>query len=100
MIFRDQDIGETFIVTQQNVVTRLQFLDQVGFKQQGFGFGVGGDNFHPHRLGHHAGNAQRQAGNMGVAGHPFFQVLGLAHIQDAFLLVDHAINTRNARHRF
>ena len=37
-----QNVGKAFVVAEQHVVAGGQALDQVGFEQQRFGFGMGG----------------------------------------------------------
>ena len=100
VILGDQDVWEAFVIAQQDVVARFELLDQVGFKKERLGLGMSGDDFHPHRLGHHAGNADRQLHDAGIGHHAFLEVFGLADIKNAVLVIDHAIDTSRARHGF
>ncbi len=100
MIFGDQDIGKAFVIPQKNVVTRLELLDQVGFKKKGFGLGMGGDDFHPDRLRDHTGNPDRQLHDAGIGHHALFKVLGLADIKNPVLVIEHPVNARCTRHGF
>ena len=99
MILSEEDVGERFVVAQDDVVVRLELLDQVRFEQQRFDFGVGGDDLHRRGLGDHGVDALAMACGPGVACDPFLEILRLADVEDLTVLIQHAINTRRRRHR-
>ncbi|VVN29392.1 hypothetical protein PS681_04755 [Pseudomonas fluorescens] len=89
-------VGIGFVVAQQDVVRRPPLFDQRLFKQQRFGF-VGGDGrFDLRNATHQRCGFRRQTGFAKVAGQAFFQIFGLAHVQQACIAVEHAIDARAA----
>ena len=62
----DQDIGEALVIAQQNVVARLQLLDQVLFQQQRLGFRARGQEHHLGRFADHPGDPRAVARGFGV----------------------------------
>ena len=97
VIAGDQDVGEGFVVAQQDVVARRQPFDQIGLEQQRLGLRVGGHELHGARLRHHAADAHRLARQIGVARHPFFQVFRFAHIERLAGGIQHAVDARRRR---
>jgi len=97
MVVGDQDVGEGLVVAQQHVETRAQTLDQVGFQEQGFGFGMRAHELHACRLRDHAGNAVRLTGQSGVADDPFLEAAGLADIKHVTVGVEHAVDAGRIR---
>ena len=78
---RQKDKRVTLIVAQQNVIARLEGLDQIVFKQQRFVFGVRHGYVHrrhalQHRLGAGAVRAAQE-----VACNPLAQITRLAYVQ-------------------
>ena len=98
MILGQNQPGIGLVVAQHDVEARLQLLDQVGFQQQRFGFGVGGDDFHRHGFRHHAAQTFRQAADLGVGMDPAFQAARLADVQRVALRIQHAIDPRVGGH--
>jgi len=71
------------------------FLDQRGLKNQGLFLGAGDQGVHGMDMGKHdRGFILRRFGDSGVGGEPFPQILGLAHIENTRLGIEHEINTR------
>ena len=94
MILAQQDVGKALVVAIADIVARLQPLDQVGFQQQRFGLGRGGDEQHLRRLGDHARDAVGVAGRLGIGRDALLQALGLADIEHVALGIQHAIDAR------
>ncbi len=92
MIFGEHDPGVGFIVAQDDVEARLEFFDQIGFEQQGFGFGVGGDDFEAAGFADHAAQALGQAGDLRVGGDAFFQAAGFADIEGVAFGIEHPVD--------
>ena len=81
----DFQIGVTFVVAKQNVVARLEGLDEVVFQQQGLGLGAHHRGFQTCNLADHMADTRAAMAFLKVAADPFFKVVGLAHIQDLSL---------------
>ena len=92
VVGRDQDVGKRLVVAQQHVEARPQPLDQIGFQQQRFGLGLGGDEFHRHRARDHAHDAAVVPGRPRIGGDPLLDVLRLADVEHLALRIDHAID--------
>jgi hypothetical protein len=58
---RDQDVREALVVAQQDVVARLQLLDQVLFKKQRLQFRPRGQEHHRGGLEDHPGDTTGMA---------------------------------------
>ena len=86
------------VVPQHDVEPGLQPLDEVRLQQQRLGLGVGGDDLHAGRLGHHPPQPLRQAANMGVARHPLLEAARLADIERVALSIEHTIHAGAERH--
>ena len=93
----NQDVGKRFVVAQQHIEARPQPLDQVGFEQQRFGLGPGGDEFDIRGRGDHAHDARVVAGRPRIGDDALFDVLGLADIEHVALRIDHAIDAGRRR---
>ena len=93
MVAGEQDRRKRFVVAQQNVVARLEALDQVRLEQERLGLGVGDDKFHRRRLRHYTARAHRLARQPRVAGDPLLQAFCLAHVEDFAAGVDHPIDS-------
>ena len=92
VVGRDQDERKRLVVAQQHVEARPKPLDQVGFEQERFGLGLGGDEFHRHRARDHAHDTAVVPGRPRIGGDPFLDVFRLADIEHVALRVDHAID--------
>jgi hypothetical protein len=92
--------GIGFVVAQDDVVARLQALDEVGFEEKGLRLRMRGDDLHGHGLVDHAAQAFGQAGELGVAGDALAQGAGLADVQRVAVGGQHAIDARGEGHGF
>ncbi len=100
MITGDQDIGEGFVIAQDDVVARLQILDQVGFQQQRLYLRMGGDEFHRPGEGHHPHDPARLSRRLDIGADALFEVLRLANIQNLPVRPDHPVYPGTARQSF
>jgi len=89
--FRQEYVGIRLIVAQQNVVRRAPLLDQVLLEQQRLGLVGGNGGFDLGDARHQRSGFRRQAGLAEVAGQAFLEVLGLAHIEQPRLGVEHPV---------
>ena len=96
-ILADDDIGKRLVVAQQHVEARPEALDQVVLEQQRLGLAAGDRELHGPGRRHHADQARRQAGRLGVGGDPAAQRARLADIEDLAVGADHAIDAGLAR---
>ena len=87
-------IRVALVIPKQDVVLRLQGLDQVVFQQQGLGFGAHHGSLHADDLAHHMTDAGAAMVFLEVAGDPLFQAVGLAHIQQGTVGIEIAIYAR------
>ena len=92
VIGAQKDVGEALVVAEQNIVTRLQPLDQVRFEQQRLGLRRRLDEDHRARFRDHAQDAVRMARVLGVGRDALLQTRGLADIEHVALRVQHAID--------
>ena len=98
MVAGDQDIGKRLVVAQLHVEARPQLLDQIGFQQQRFGLGRGGDDLDRHGRRDHAQDARRQRRvDAGVGGEPLADVLRLADIEHVAGGIEHAVDAGRGR---
>ncbi|MCY1414599.1 hypothetical protein D9M71_300530 [compost metagenome] len=96
---RQEHIRVGFVVTQQDVVRRPPFLDQRLLEQQRFGF-IGDDGgFDLGDTRHQGRGLGRQACLAKIAGQALLEVLGLAYIKQARLVIEHPIDTGAAAAR-
>ncbi len=86
------NVGIAFVVTQQNVVARLELLDQRTFKNQRLDLGMGHRNFD-------GADASHQAAHLGgclifpeVAGNALLEIARLTDIKHRAALVQHPID--------
>ena len=86
------DVGERLVVPHQHVKARPQALDQIGFKQQRFGFGAGHHEFHRRGLAHHAADAVGVETALRVVGDALLQAARLADIEHVAGRVHHAVD--------
>jgi hypothetical protein len=94
----DQDIGKRFVVAQLHIEARPQLFDQIGFQQQRFGLGGGGDDFDRYGGCDHAQDARRQRRvDAGVGRKAFADVLRLADVQHVAGGIEHAVDAGRGR---
>ena len=93
MVGGDEDIGERFVVAQEDVVARPEALDEVRLEEQRLGLGARDDRFQMHRRLDHAHQPAGLAGAR-VVGDALPKAPRLADIEDRPVLADHAINAR------
>ena len=70
MVFRDDQPGIGFVIPEHDVEARPEALDEIGFQQQRLGLGPCGDHFERPGFKHHAPEAFRQAGDLGIGSDP------------------------------
>ena len=87
------DVRIALVVAQQDVVARLQGLDEVALQQQGLALGAGDRDLDVGDLSHHGLEAHVQRPGE-IAPDPAAQVLGLAHVQDLALGILHPVDPR------
>ena len=92
-------VGIALVVPKQDVVLRVQRLDQVVFQQQRLGLRTHHRGFHAHDLGDHVANARAALVFLEIAGDALFQVARLADVQHAAVGVEIAVNARQRRQR-
>ena len=92
MVGADQDVGETLVVAQHDVVPGFQLLDEIGLEQQRLGFCFGGDEHHRARVGDHPRDASRLALRRRIGGDALPDRSGLPDIEHLALGADHAID--------
>ena len=96
MIPRDEDEREGLVIPHQHIVARLQLLDEIGFKQQRFGFRRGRDEFHLRRFGDHPRDTVVRRVPARIGTDTRLEVARLADIEHLTCGIDHAINTGRA----
>jgi hypothetical protein len=92
MIGRDQNVRKRFVVAQHDIKARPQPFDQIGLKQQCFGFGAGDDEFERTGGCNHPLDARVEAGRSRVSLDPLSDILCLADIKYVAASVDHAVD--------
>ena len=90
----DVDVGETFGVFQVDIVFRLVLFDEGVFKDDGFGFGVGGDDFKVFCLGEHGGGFGIKGFGGVVAFYSFFEVFGFADVEYVVVFIFEKVASR------
>ena len=70
VIFRHQNIGKGFVVTQQDIVARFQLLDQVLLKQQRLGLRPCRQEHHRRSFADHPRDAGRMIAGARIIRHP------------------------------
>ena len=93
-------IRVALVISQQHVITRPQLLDQVTFQQQGFRLGVGNRYFDARNLLDQCTCFGIQARLAKIAGYPFIQITGLAHIQRRPFAIQHPVDAGARRQCF
>ena len=88
------DVREALVVAQQDVEARLQLLDEVGFEQQRFDFGAGGDDLHRPGLGDHEDQPGVERPDPCVVGDPPVERLRLADVKHLALAIEHSVDPR------
>ena len=86
------DVGITLVIAQQDVVARLEFLDQPAFQDQRLGLGMRDCDLDGLDLGD---QAARPGGGLvlsKVTRHPPPQIAGLADVKHYATLVQHSVN--------
>ncbi len=87
----------SFVVAEQNVVARLERLNQIVFQQQRLGLGGCDGGFNARNVRHHQPNARRQITLLEIRRHPLLQRLRLAHIQQLPRRIVIAVHPRQQR---
>ena len=96
---RDLQVRIALVVAKQDVVARVERLDQVVFKQQRLGLGAHHGRFQPRDLADHVAYARSAVVLLEVAGDALFQVARLAHVEHAVVGVEIAVDARQRRQR-
>ena len=91
---RDLQVGVALVVAKQDVVARVERLDQVVFQQQRFGFRSHHRGFQARDLADHVADARSAVVLLEVAGDPLLQVAGLPDVQHAAVRVEVAVDAR------
>ena len=86
-----------FVVAEQNIKPRPQFLDEIVFDKQRFGGAGGGDDFDFEREREHRRSARRGIFLAQMRENAIAQIGGFADIQRAPFAVDKAIHARRTR---
>jgi hypothetical protein len=93
---RDLQVGIGLIVAEQDVVARLEGLDQVVFQDQGLGLAVRDGGLQARDLRDHHRDARARQILLEVARHAVLQVARLADVEDLVLGVEIAVHARQA----
>ena len=88
----EQDLRQALVVAKQDVVARLQLLDQVRFQKQRLDLRAGDDHLQRLGLADHPHQPVRQPVRLGIAGHAPRQVARLADIERLAGAVQHAVD--------
>ena len=97
VIRSDDDVGKRLIVAQQHVEPRPQSFDQVGFEEERFGLGRGGDELHRRGRRDHPFDARVVPRRAGVGRDPLLDVLRLADVEHLAGRIEHAIDAGRRR---
>ena len=87
----DFQIGIRFVVAEQNVIARLQGLDQVIFKQQRLGFAARDRRLQPHDAFDHHCRARTGQRLLEIAGDALLEVASLADVQQIVVRIEVAV---------
>ena len=90
------NIGIGFIVFQADVIWRPVLFDQVVLQQQRIHLGSGHRDFNVTDAIDQGHGLRCEPACPEVAGHPVLQVLGLAHVQQLTVPVEHLVDARPA----
>ena len=93
----DLQIRITLVVAKQDVVARLESLDQVVLEQQRLGLGAYDGRLHAHDLADHVTDARTAMALLEIISDAFFQVTGLPHIQYRARRVEITVDARQLR---
>ena len=93
-----QNVGERFVVSEQDVVVRLEPLDHVALEQERFDLALRRGHLDRYRGRYHALQADGQRADVDVGRDPLLQALGLADIERFLVPVAHAVDARARRH--
>ena len=88
----DQDVGERLVVAHQDIETRTEALDEIGFEEKGLGLGADADEFHRGGERDHARDAVRMTAEAGIVRDTGLERAGLADVDDITLGVEHAVD--------
>jgi hypothetical protein len=94
---RDLQVGVALVVAEQDVVARLERLDQVVLEQQRLGLGTHHGGLHAHDLRDHVADAGAAVALLEIVGNPLLQVARLAHVEHRARRVEIAVDTRQLR---
>ena len=97
VVFRDDQPGIGFVIPKDDVEARPEALDEIGFQQQRLGLGPCGDYFERPGFKHHAPEAFRQPGDLGIGSDAFAERPRLADVKRLPLLIQHAIDAGGSR---
>src|SRR5690606_417406 len=89
---RDLEVRVALVVAEQDVVARLQGLDEVVLEQQRLGLGPDHRRFHARDAADHLADARAVVALLEIAADTLFQVARLAHVQQLPLGVEVAID--------
>ena len=89
----DANIGKVFIVLEQNIILRLEFLDQVGFQRKRFGLVCDADILKVRNLPHHSRDLRRVIfGRLKILTNPIFQRYRFSNVNDLTRGIKHLVN--------
>jgi hypothetical protein len=94
---RDLQVGVALVVAKQDVVARLERLDQVVLEQQRLGLGAHHGGLHARDLRDHVADARAAVALLEVVGNALLQVARLAHVEHRARGVEVAVDTRQLR---
>lgn len=98
MIAAQKDVWKALVVANQDIKAWPQPLDEIGFQQQCFSFGMCGDELHVGSFRDHAGRSVAPVTNpSGVVLYPVAQAFRLADIQDITGRIHHSVDAGFAR---
>ena len=91
---RDADPGIALVILEQDIVARLEFLDQGILQVEGLFLGIDDSVFQVSNIAHKHSCAQRCVFAVEVGAHTALEVLGLADVYNRALPIAVAINAR------
>ena len=92
LLGRKIDVGKALLVAQQDVVARLERLDQLVLEQQRLGFGPRDRHLDRRHLAQHARDARLELRALEIAPDPLAQVLRLADVEHLPGRIQHAVH--------
>ena len=93
------DVGIALVVAQQDVVARLERLDQLRFQQQRFTLGTRHRDLDAGDLRHHRGDPRLRRRLQEIAADALLQIAGLAHVEQLARRVEVAVDARRRGER-